>query len=135
MVHRCGAVSTAHGLESCIHTMQAEVRHAELKKLGLDGKIVLIGKKGITYFNRRTDRYDIVGEPLPIVYGPSYIISLVDSVHGCLALLAMSADKPGAAIKKIAIRFTIFGNYIKCHERMPDDGVAAWTAVLCCVSL
>ncbi len=49
--------------------MQAEVRHAELKKLGLDGKIVLIGKKGITYFNRRTNKYDIVGTPLPTVYG------------------------------------------------------------------
>jgi len=43
--------------------LQAELRHAELKKLGLDGKIVLIGKKGITYFNRRTGKYDIVGEP------------------------------------------------------------------------
>ena len=49
--------------------MQAEVRHAELKKLGLEGKIVLIGKKGITYFNRRTNKYDIVGEPRPVVYG------------------------------------------------------------------
>ena len=41
--------------------MQAERRHAELKKLGLEGKIVLIGKKGITYFNRRQAQYDIVG--------------------------------------------------------------------------
>ena len=41
---------------------QAEKRHAELKQLGLEGKIVLIGKKGITYFNRRTNKYDIVGE-------------------------------------------------------------------------
>ena len=49
--------------------MQAELRHAELKKLGLEGKIVLIGKKGITYFNRRTGKYDIVGEPLSTVCG------------------------------------------------------------------
>lgn len=40
---------------------KAEQRHAELKKLGLEGKIVLIGKKGITYFNRRQNKYDIVG--------------------------------------------------------------------------
>lgn len=53
-------------------SVQAEVRHAELKKLGLEGKIVLIGKKGITYFNRRTNKYDIVGEPpaaqLPLAF-------------------------------------------------------------------
>lgn len=41
--------------------VQAEKRHAELKKMGLKGKIVLIGKKGITYFNRRQNQYDIVG--------------------------------------------------------------------------
>ena len=29
--------------------------------MGLKAKIVLIGKKGITYFNRRQDQYDIVG--------------------------------------------------------------------------
>ena len=41
--------------------LQAEKRAAEVKKMGLKAKIVLIGKKGITYFNRRTDQYDIVG--------------------------------------------------------------------------
>ena len=41
--------------------LQAEKRAAELKKMGLKTKIVLIGKKGITYFNRRQDQYDIVG--------------------------------------------------------------------------
>jgi len=56
-------------VESCKYTMQAELRHAELKKLGLEGKIVLIGKKGITYFNRRTGKYDIVGEPLSTMCG------------------------------------------------------------------
>ena len=42
--------------------MQAEIRHGELKKLGLDAKIVLIGKKGITYFNRRQKEYNIAGK-------------------------------------------------------------------------
>lgn len=41
--------------------LQAEKRAGELKKMGLKTKIVLIGKKGITYFNRRQDQYDIVG--------------------------------------------------------------------------
>lgn len=41
--------------------LQAEKRAAEVKKMGLKAKIVLIGKKGITYFNRRTAQYDIVG--------------------------------------------------------------------------
>ena len=45
--------------------MQAEQRHAELKKLGLDGKLVLIGKKGINYFNRRQKQYNIAGEQCP----------------------------------------------------------------------
>ena len=58
--------------------MQAEQRHAELKKLGLEGKIVLIGKKGITYFNRRQDKYDIVGEPS----------ALTGSVHSRQAMCA-----------------------------------------------
>ena len=43
------------------HPLQAEKRAAELKKMGLKAKIVLIGKKGITYFNRRQTQYDIVG--------------------------------------------------------------------------
>lgn len=58
----CSSVSLER-LSVSLNLLQAEQRHAELKKLGLDGKIVLIGKKGITYFNRRTGKYDIVGEP------------------------------------------------------------------------
>lgn len=46
--------------------MQAEIRHRELKKLGLKAKIILIGKKGITYFNRRQKEYNIAGEHVPI---------------------------------------------------------------------
>ena len=57
------AISTLEHLSVSLNLLQAEQRHVELKKLGLDGKIVLIGKKGITYFNRRTAKYDIVGEP------------------------------------------------------------------------
>lgn len=57
------AIGVLERLSVSLSLLQAEQRHAELKKLGLDGKIVLIGKKGITYFNRRTGKYDIVGEP------------------------------------------------------------------------
>ncbi len=71
-------------VESCKYTMQAELRHAELKKLGLEGKIVLIGKKGITYFNRRTGKYDIVGEPLSTMCGRT-MYSLCVTV--CMAAL------------------------------------------------
>ena len=73
--HSSHRLHAAHGhfvigiLDRVTIPVQAEIRHAELKKLGLEGKIVLIGKKGITYFNRRTNKYDIVGEPPAAQHG------------------------------------------------------------------
>ena len=51
-----------HGIRGEYDGVQAEIRHRELKKLGLQAKIILIGKKGITYFNRRQKEYDIAGD-------------------------------------------------------------------------
>lgn len=45
--------------------------------MGLKAKIVLIGKKGITYFNRRTDQYDIVGMSCSLG-------RIVRSLHTCV---------------------------------------------------
>ena len=39
---------------------KAEQRHAELLEAGIGVEMVLVGKKGIQYFNRRSDQYDIV---------------------------------------------------------------------------
>lgn len=67
--------------------LQAEKRAAEVKKMGLKAKIVLIGKKGITYFNRRTDQYDIVGmscSPAPIMWSlHTCVVSGVLHVQNC----------------------------------------------------
>lgn len=37
----------------------AESRVAELKKMGVEAKLVLVGKKGAQYFGRRTDQYNV----------------------------------------------------------------------------
>jgi len=39
---------------------KTEVRVAELKAMGIEAQLVLIGKKGCTYFNRRKDEYNIM---------------------------------------------------------------------------
>lgn len=39
---------------------KAEERHAQLKSMGLNVNVVLIGKKGISYFKRRLDQYNVV---------------------------------------------------------------------------
>ena len=41
--------------------VQTEKRAKELKQTNVGGKLVLVGKKGITYFNRRSDIYNIAG--------------------------------------------------------------------------
>ena len=38
---------------------KAEQRHAELVEAGIGAELVLVGKKGIQYFNRRSDQYEI----------------------------------------------------------------------------
>lgn len=85
--------------------MQAELRHAELKKLGLDGKIVLIGKKGITYFNRRTGKYDIVGEPLSTMYAGwwhcgvlcALLVAVITARHYSSSSQTLCTPAPGEA--------------------------------------
>lgn len=42
--------------------MQTEQRARELQKMNIKVQLVLIGKKGITYFKRRQDKYPIAGE-------------------------------------------------------------------------
>ncbi|KAK9917108.1 hypothetical protein WJX75_000962 [Coccomyxa subellipsoidea] len=39
---------------------KAEKRNAELQKLGVNVKLVTVGKKGEKYFKRRSDRFDII---------------------------------------------------------------------------
>ena len=41
--------------------MQTELRARELMKMGLNVKIMLIGKKGATYFKRRSEIFNIAG--------------------------------------------------------------------------
>ena len=43
--------------------LQTEKRARELKQTNVAVKLVVVGKKGMTYFNRRTDQYDIAGKP------------------------------------------------------------------------
>ena len=43
--------------------VQAENRAKELQKLGIKVKILTVGKKGGTYFKRRSDKYNIAGWP------------------------------------------------------------------------
>ncbi|KAK9815728.1 hypothetical protein WJX72_008646 [[Myrmecia] bisecta] len=40
---------------------KVEIRAAELSKMGLNVKLITIGKKGTLYFKRRADRYNIAG--------------------------------------------------------------------------
>lgn len=81
-------------------TLQAEKRHAELKKMGLEGKIVLIGKKGITYFNRRQDQYDIVGRPplcLELCKHSNTSTSYMHLCQSCLSRIPVCASACGAS--------------------------------------
>ena len=41
--------------------VQTELRARELMKMGLNVKIMLIGKKGTTYFRRRSEIFNIAG--------------------------------------------------------------------------
>lgn len=41
--------------------LQTEIRAKELRQTNVDVKLVLVGKKGTTYFNRRQDQYNIAG--------------------------------------------------------------------------
>ena len=41
--------------------VQAENRAKELQKLGINVKVLTVGKKGGTYFKRRSDQYNIAG--------------------------------------------------------------------------
>ena len=53
--------SLEHGMLSC---WQAEQRAAELFRMSVDVKLITVGKKGGSYFKRRSNKYNIVGELL-----------------------------------------------------------------------
>lgn len=46
-------------------TVQAVNRMADLQELGINCKVITVGKKGGTFFNRRSDQYDIMSEKAP----------------------------------------------------------------------
>lgn len=46
----------------CNLCVQTEQRARELRGTNVGIKLVVVGKKGMTYFNRRRDQYDIAGD-------------------------------------------------------------------------
>ena len=42
---------------------QTELRAVELQKMGIQVRLVSLGKKGITYFKRRAKKYNLTGAP------------------------------------------------------------------------
>ena len=57
---RCMCACGASGADDK-HALQTEQRARELQKMNIKVQLVLIGKKGITYFKRRQDKYSIAG--------------------------------------------------------------------------
>ena len=41
--------------------LQTELRALELQKMGIKTRLVSLGKKGITYFKRRAEKYNLTG--------------------------------------------------------------------------
>ena len=86
--------------------VQTELRARELMKMGLNVKIMLIGKKGATYFKRRSEIFNIAG----VLQSPQGDAALagcpvmgpVSALHGrrwCSGTLACMCTLHSAAIR------------------------------------
>ncbi len=66
-MHTLPLMLLIHRMTSACATMshvQGELRANELMKMGINVRILTVGKKGNVYFKRRANKYDLAGERL-----------------------------------------------------------------------
>jgi F-type H+-transporting ATPase subunit gamma len=83
---------------------KAEMRHAELTKLGVQCKLVCVGRKGATYFKRRSAMYDIE---------ESYDVGQSPTIKEAQAIAdEIFADFVSQEVDKVELIFTKFVSLI-----------------------